>query len=219
MPLTANARAPRALPAQSKDALASFAVASGSVQSTSSGCAAFLWSGESTKYSGPVCFRGSAGVRPEGLSSPASRGTFAASSAVSSSSESSSMYAVTSRKSVVPSQDPSSSLWAFALTVQSSIILKVLPVAKYFPQVILSFLSGTFNPGPLATLNGVNKARLADLCTRVQRPSFPSLPHESTWRSSGLLFSGLGILQLSKCNRLSSATFLASLLFERSWML
>ena len=123
-----------------------------------------------------------------------------------SSSESLSMYSATSLKSVVPIHDPCKSLCAFARVVQSSMILNVLPDAKNLPLVILIFFNGVFALGPPATLNGVNKTRRPDRCTRVQRPSCPSFAHESTWRSSAFSSNVRGIRQFSKCRRFNSLT-------------
>ena len=97
-----------------------------------------------------------------------------------SSSESSSMNSATSQKSVVPIHEPSSRRCEFALVVQSSMILNVLPDAKYLPPAMRIRFNGVFALGPPATLKGVNKARLPDRCVRVHRPSCPSFAHEST---------------------------------------
>ena len=72
------------------------------------------------------------------------------------------MNSEVSRKSVVPIQAASSILCELALTDQSSMILKGLPVKTIFPLVILSFFKGALLPGPPATLNGVKSALLAD---------------------------------------------------------
>ena len=118
--------------------------------------------------------------------------------ALSSSSESSSMNSATSLKSVVPIQEPPNNLCAFALVVQSSMILNVLPDAKYFPRVIRIFFNGVLALGPPATLNGVKKDRLPERWILVHRPSSPSRDQESTCRSSAFCFSALGILHGSK---------------------